>query len=145
MEASKLKIKRPASSWDEKKPSEANLAKHAAHRALKHAPNAKKPNEDLLELGSAAHPARRHTKKRSANHLPHIDDYIVVTARPSRLEEFRSKVREAMALGYQLQGGVSGDAHALYQALTKKVSSANDLLVPNADLLHLGAAAANNE
>jgi hypothetical protein len=107
---------------------------------------AKASNEDLLGLGSAAaHPARRHTKKRSANHLSHVDDYIVVTSRAGP-DDFRSKVREMMALGYHLQGGVSGDAHNLYQALTKKVSSANDLLGNNGDLLHLGAAAAaNNE
>jgi len=137
-----------------KKPSEANLAKYRAHRAilnarrsLKRAPNAKEVNEDILGLGSVAHPARRHTKKKSANHLSHVDDYIVVSGRSGRsgLDEFRSNIRELMARGYQLQGGVSGDGSHIHQALTKKASSANDLLVANADLLHLGAAAANNE
>ena len=118
------------------------IASAKAKKAI-HA-SAKVNNEDLLELGSAAHPARRLTKKRSANHLHHIDDYIVVTSHAGP-EDFRSKVREMMARGYQLQGGVSGDARSLHQALTKKASSANDLLVANADLLHLGAAAANNE
>ena len=117
------------------------MRKIKAHPVTKSAKN----NGDLLGLGNAASHApahaRRHTIKKGANHLPHVADYVVVSSAEGP-EDFRSKVREMLARGYHLQGGVAISGHMLLQALTKSHSLANDLLANNAgELLNFGAAA----
>ena len=119
----------------------------------KAARNSAKNNGDLLGLGNAATPspahARSHTLKKgkmARHHLPHLShvaDYVVVSSAAGS-EDFRSKVREMLAMGYHLQGGVAVSGHTLLQALTKESSLANDLLKNNVgELLNFGAAAGN--
>ena len=151
----RLEASRVARGWPPFTPEQRTSIAEKLNRS-KAARKSAKNNGDLLGLGNAAphvpaH-ARRHTLKKgkstihhSSDFSPHTLDYVVVSSAAGP-EDFRSKVREMLAMGYHLQGGIAVSGHTLLQALTKTPSLANDLLANNAgELLNLGAGAAGSK